>query len=397
MVLATRVVTAASGVVFVVLTARHLGPAGRGEIAVAFTIAYATANLSSLGTTTSGPIRLLAPNDPVGTNDVLSLTICLIPVQVVLAAGVVCVLSWATLHLAPYFVLSVIGLGVATMMFRSATAMLYGLRRYRTVMLAETGLAVVEVVALALLFFGDRLTATSAVLVMAVGMAACAVWLVWQPGVIERNGKRLVFIHWRSLLADGISPMIGGLMFFIAVRIDRLMLAIVAGTGSAGIYTVALAIPETLRILPMAVGQVIAARGRSGIDSASTVKRNGLIALLGHFVVLTVGAAIGWALLPHVFGEGFKQARNILVVVTAAEAVLSVHVMNQALLFGFGRPRSIGVPGAVGGLVVILLDLALIPRWGIHGAAWASLVGYVVLSSTSVWWTARDLGSRGTQ
>lgn len=389
-------VTAVSGVVFVVLTARHLGPTGRGEIAVAFTIAYVTANFSSLGTTTSGPLRLLAPNDPVGTNDVLSLTISLIPVQMVAAAGVVYMLSWTTLHLATSFVLSVIGLSVATMMFRSATAVLYGLRRYRTVMLAETGLAVVEIVTLALLFLGDRLTTTSAVLVMAAGMATCAVWLVWQPGVIERRSRRPVFIHWRSLVADGISPMLGGLMFFLALRIDRLILAVVAGANSAGIYTVALAIPETLRILPMAVSQVIAARGRSGIDTALTVKRNGSIALLGHLVVLTTGAAIGWVVLPHVFGEGFRQARDVLVIVTVAEAVLSVHVMKQALLFGFGRPRSIGLPGAVGGAAVILLDLALIPRWGIHGAAWASVAGYVVLSSTSVWWTARDLGSSGT-
>jgi len=189
--------------------------------------------------------------------------------------------------------------------------------------------------------------------------------------------------------------MLGGLMFFLALRIDRLILAVVAGANSAGIYTVALAIPETLRILPMAVSQVIAARGRSGIDTALTVKRNGSIALFGHLVVLTTGAAIGWVVLPHVFGEGFRQARDVLVIVTVAEAVLSVHVMKQALLFGFGRPRSIGLPGAVGGVAVILLDLALIPRWGIHGAAWASVAGYVVLSSTSVWWTARDLGSSG--
>jgi len=232
---------------------------------------------------------------------------------------------------------------------------------------------------------------------MAVGMATCAVWLVWQPEVVERGGRRLSSIHWRSLVADGISPMVGGLLFFLAVRIDRLILAMVSGASSAGIYTVALAIPETLRILPVAVGQVIAARGRSGIDSVSTVRRNGIIALLIHLVILTTGAAIGWALLPQAFGEGFKQARDVLVIVAAAEAILSVHVMSQALLFGFGRPRSIGVPGAVGGVVVILLDLVMIPLWGIHGAAWASVAGYVVLSSTSVWWTARDLRSSGTQ
>jgi O-antigen/teichoic acid export membrane protein len=397
MVLATRVVTAGSGVVFVLLTARHLGPIGRGEITVAFTIAYVTANFSSLGTTTSGPIRLLAPNDPVGTNDVWSLTVALVPLQAALATGAVYVLSQVALHLEARFMLSVVGLSVATMVFRGAVSMLYGLRRYRTVMVGETGLAVVQVVAVVLLFRSARLTSTSAVLVMAVGMFACAGWLVGQPGVLGRGGGRPVWTHWKSLIRDGISPMVGGVLFFSAMRIDRLILAMFVGAESVGVYTVALAIPETLRILPMAIGQVIAARGRSGIDTLATVKRNGLLALTGHLVVLVLSAAVGWIFLPLAFGEGFRQARDVLVIVTLAEVVLSVHVINQAVQYGFGRVHRIGVPGAVGGVVVVLLDLVMIPAWGMHGAAWAAVAGFAVLSGTSVWWTERDLRTVSTQ
>ncbi|SVB40022.1 uncharacterized protein METZ01_LOCUS192876, partial [marine metagenome] len=166
MVLGARVVTVGSGIVFVLLTARHLGPTGRGEIAVAFTIAYTTAKLSDLGTTTSGRIHLLVPDGSIGTNDFCSLTITLIPLQAMLAAVVVGVLSWTTLHLDRSFLLAVIGLSVATMMFRSAVSMLYGLRRYRVVMVAEMALAVLEVVALTFLLVSGRLTTSSAVSTM---------------------------------------------------------------------------------------------------------------------------------------------------------------------------------------------------------------------------------------
>ena len=197
--------------------------------------------------------------------------------------------------------------------------------------------------------------------------------------------------HWRTLIVDGISPMVGGFLFFLALRIDRLILAMIAGANSVGLYTVALAFPETLRILPMAVGQVIADRGRSGIDSVATVRFHGRLAILGYLLVLIVAAMAGSVLLPLAFGEGFREAREILMIVTVAEAFLSVHLMQQALLVGFGRPRSIGVPGAVGGVVMVVLDLVMIPAWGLHGAAWACVVGYAALSATSVLWTSRAL------
>jgi len=92
-----------------------------------------------------------------------------------------------------------------------------------------------------------------------------------------------------------------------------------------------------------------------------------------------------------VFGEGFVDSRDVLVVITVAEAVLSIHLMHQALLVGFGRPHGIGVPQVVGAVVMVALDLVMIPRWGMHGAAWAALLGYSALALTSTIWTNHEL------
>ncbi len=391
MVLSARIVNAGAGVMFVLLTARHLGPTGRGEIAVAFTVAYATAKLADLGTSTSGRIHLLIRDDPINASDVFSLTLALIPLQAMLAALVVGVLSWSSLNLSWGFSLAVIGLSVAIMIFRSAVSILYGLRRYWVVMVAETVVAVVEVVVLAILLRSGRLTATSAVMTMAFGSALCGACLVGQPGVLTRGGRKKLTTHWRVLCVDGISPMIGAVSFFMALRLDRLILAMTAGAYSVGIYTVALAIPETLRILPKAVGQVIADRGRSGVDSIATVRLHCRLVILGHVLILGVLAIVGSTLLPLAFGEGFREARDVLMVVTIAEAFLSVHLMQQALLVSFGSYHGIGVPRVIGGVFMVVLNLVMIPKWGLYGAAWACLIGYGVLAATSVLWMNREL------
>jgi O-antigen/teichoic acid export membrane protein len=45
----------------------------------------------------------------------------------------------------------------------------------------------------------------------------------------------------------------------------------------------------------------------------------------------------------------------------------------------------------VGAVVMVALALAMIPKWGMHGAAWAALFGYSALALTSTIWTNHEL------
>ena len=390
-VLLSRLANVGVGTVFVLLTARHLGPGGRGEITIAFTLAWATTNVADLGTSTSGRINLLSPDGEVGVSDVVSLTAALLPLQVVLSTVVVALLSMTSLHLSLGFSVAVVALSVATMMFNSAVFLFHGLRRYRDVLVTEASLAGVQIIVLASLMVSGRLTTTSAVVTMAVGSVVGTLRLVWAADALQHGVRSWGVIHWRQLIIEGFSPMAGSVALFLALRLDRIVLAVAAGRHSLGIYTVALAIPETLRILPRAVGQVIADRGRSGIDSVATARRHTRLFVVGHGLVLAAAALVGWFLLPAVFGEGFVDSRDVLVVVTVAEAVLSIHLMHQALLVGFARPKGLGVPQVVGAVAVVALDLVMIPRWGIQGAAWVALTGYSIMALVSTVWTNHEL------
>jgi O-antigen/teichoic acid export membrane protein len=390
-VLLARLANVGAGMVFVLVTARSLGPAGRGEIAVAFTIAWATTNVSDLGTSTSGRISLLRPNSEITARDVLSLTVVLIPLQAGLTVVLVLLLSLTSLNLSMGFGVAIVALSVATMMFNSVTSIVYGLRRYGDVLTVEATLALYQVVLITGLLWANQLTAVSAVGVMAVGPALGAIWLAQISGAFRRSGTKRCRSSWRTLVVDGLSPMAGGISLFLALRVDRIVLAVVAGTQSLGLFTVALAVPETLRLLPKAVGQVIADRGRSGIDTVAVARRRMRLFVVGHGLVLAVAAAAGWFLMPVVLGEGFAGARDVLIVVTVAEAVLAVHLMHQALLVGFGRPKGIGPPQVVGAAVMVVIVLVMIPAWGLQGAAWASLLGYTAMAGTSMIWTNREL------
>jgi len=65
--------------------------------------------------------------------------------------------------------------------------------------------------------------------------------------------------------------------------------------------------------------------------------------------------------------------------------------MGQAMLVGFGSPRGIGLPQIVGAVVTVLLNVAMVPRWGIQGAAWACLLGFSVLAVASSLWAKYEI------
>jgi O-antigen/teichoic acid export membrane protein len=230
---------------------------------------------------------------------------------------------------------------------------------------------------------------------MAASLAVGGAWLVSQVGGFRGETNRGLTTYWRALIVEGFYPMLGEVATFIAFRLDRIVLAVAVGAEALGLYVVALTIPGTLRILPKAFCQVIADRGRSGLEPAAAIMRHSRRFLAGYFLALGAATVAGWVLLPVVFSEGFRNARDVLVVVTIAEAILSVHLIYQALLVGFTGPRAIGLPQVVGGLVTVALTVVMIPRWGLHGAAVACASGYAVLAVTSGIWTTRELKKVG--
>ena len=127
------------------------------------------------------------------------------------------------------------------------------------------------------------------------------------------------------------------------------------------------------------------------MDTVEAVRRSVRLFTVCHWMVLSVAMLAGHWLLPRVFGDGFSEARDVLVLVTVAEAILVVHLMHQAVLVAFARPARIGVPQVIGASTVGILDLVLIPVWGLQGAAWACIIGYGVLAVTSVRWVDHEL------
>jgi O-antigen/teichoic acid export membrane protein len=106
---------------------------------------------------------------------------------------------------------------------------------------------------------------------------------------------------------------------------------------------------------------------------------------MGGLAILAVAIA---ALAPEVvvvlakerWGAAALEAADVVPLVALASMAYGVYFMAVSAVFLVRRTRALPLLTITAGLVNVLLNLALIPRIGLVGAAWSTVVGYVVLA-----------------
>lgn len=190
--------------------------------------------------------------------------------------------------------------------------------------------------------------------------------------------------------------LIGGSVVLLG-RMDVLMVSALVSPTEAGIYMVALKI-GTLMEMVMAAVNTIAAPMIAGLHARNdhrglerllrtTAKTVFVIVLaVGAFVILAGSRLLGF------FGPEFQQGRHALSILVIGWAAASI-VAPVDLLGGMtGHQRSTSMVMIAALILNAALNLILIPRWGIEGAAWASVITLIAWRGFLAVYLGRRLG-----
>ena len=202
----------------------------------------------------------------------------------------------------------------------------------------------------------------------------------------------------RGITSYGLRAQVGGLMAQLNLRLDFIILSVLAGPATLGVYAVASKFAELVKIFGMALTYVLYPRfARSGLKQAIADARK----LIPRAALVTASAAAllwiacGFAI-PAFYGSAFDGAvtpARIILIGLVLDGVASV---ITAFFYGVGRP-GLNSSAVAGGLVAtVVLDVLLIPSFGATGAAVASAVAYTLstLFLLALFWrTARPAGS----
>jgi O-antigen/teichoic acid export membrane protein len=204
-------------------------------------------------------------------------------------------------------------------------------------------------------------------------------------------------VSYRDLLRYGLPLYPGSLTSFFGYRADVYLLAGLLAQPSAplGYYSMAVSMAELVFFLPNAVSTFFFPQ----VAGAAREQSDRQVAIVSRTTLL-VTATVGLALVPVASGAillllpAFTPSLPALFVLLPGVVAISVTKVVSGYVAGLGLTGRTSVVNVLAFLVNVVLNLLLIPRYGIIGAALASLVSYTLSSIVYSVMAARLAGAR---
>jgi O-antigen/teichoic acid export membrane protein len=384
------------GLVSSILLARLMGPAGYGTYAYALALVTVMAVPTYLGL----PRLIVRQMARYQVNEQWGLMRGLLirANQAVLAislatAAVAAGFAWMLRHVYSSEALLTFAASLALLPLLGLGAVrLAALRGLRHVLLGQMpdmlvrNAAFVLALLLAALLWGEHLTPFSA-MAMQVGATALAfgigaILLIRNiPAAAKASQPDYEMKAW---LGSALPFMLIGCMQIISTKTDIVMLGFYRPAEDVGVYRVAVQI-AMLVVFPLtAVNMVIAphmARLWAQQDKATfqkmvTWSARGILLLSLPLALLFIGA--GELLLSLVFGAAFAAGALPLAILAGGQLVNAGTGSVTSILSMTGHERAAAQAVAVGAAANIVLNVTLIPLWGMAGAAVATLMALVI-------------------
>jgi O-antigen/teichoic acid export membrane protein len=171
---------------------------------------------------------------------------------------------------------------------------------------------------------------------------------------------------------------------------DRFVIALHSGTAQAGIYAAAYGLASqgflTLGTIGLGTFRPLFLSATDAGDARRA--RRVILAwaaclLAGSVVGIALLAALGTWLTDMLLGPAFAEAAPLLPWIGAAYAFQALQTMLEVLIYARHRTGHLLLVQGTGAVVAVVLYALLIPRWGMHGAALATLGSFVSSSGAA--------------
>lgn len=265
--------------------------------------------------------------------------------------------------------------------------LLEGTRRFGWAGAARLIFFGVQALGFAVLWFAGRLTVASAsftmisaqTIAMVVALAAVCHQLKprWEPSWSE----------FKTSMNYAVRDYAGGVADFTTLRLDQLMLGAMASNVAIGLYVIAVRLSEVTTLAADAIASALmpeVAASRKGRAAEALWARSLRVTIYLHALILAplwLGAPF---ILKTLFGASFLPAVGAFRWLLLAAAVWGWGSIVISGLRGFGHPGLSTLARFSAAVVTAIALLILLPRFGITGAAIASLLGYTVMLAVAL-------------
>ncbi len=363
-----------------VIIARILGPEGRGIFAVGFSILAIGVQFGNLGLHSSNTYFVARDSKSLPqllTNSLL--------VSVGLG-GSLAVLTWLVFYLWPSlspikgFVLTLalglIPFNLASLLLRNLLLGLQDIRAFNKIELLSRVLTLLLVV---LIYFLKSVTVETVFVIGMLNILISCVWAFWS---LRKHFTHMLppsLLILKNSIGYGLKSYLACFFAFLVLRVDLLMITYMLDTEQAGHYSVSTTLADLLYLLPTAIGTILFPKLSSLRDEkenwALTQKVMWISALILLPIIL-IAAFMAHPIIIFFYGASFEPAAAPFVILCIAIFFYGINNMISIHLASIGMPWFAVHTWIAASILNIVLNLFLIPVYGISGAAISSLICY---------------------
>jgi O-antigen/teichoic acid export membrane protein len=223
--------------------------------------------------------------------------------------------------------------------------------------------------------------------ILLVSLMFFAVWIKLRP---KWKPNLKVF---QNEISYGLRSYFGNVTEFAVWRLDQMILTAVASSVTVGLYAVAVAVSEITAILASSVSDALlpeVASSNTPADSLILMGKTIRLTFYAHLLALIPLWIFAPYLLGVVYGESFVEASGVLRVLLICSIIWSISLIVISGLNGLGRPGLSTVARLFSAATTIITLIWLLPKFGMVGAAFSSLIGYSILLCVSLFCLLRS-------
>ena len=191
-----------------------------------------------------------------------------------------------------------------------------------------------------------------------------------------------------SLLKDSWLMAIAGAAILIYMKIDQVMIMEMTDAEAVGQYAVAVRISELWYFIPMVIASSLFPAIISAKKQSEKLYYERLQKLYDLMVWMAIAIALPMTFLSDwviavLYGEQYNRAGTVLMIHIWAGVFVFLSVANDKWFYIENKAGLLTIKVIIGAVSNIILNYILIPKYGINGAAVATIISY----SISVLWS----------
>ncbi len=233
-------------------------------------------------------------------------------------------------------------------------------------------------------------------------MATLGIGTITLKYILPQTRQQIKPQYNRRVWIVGALPMmiLGGLQT-VQARIDILMLGLLGSTGNVAIYSAVLQGTQFTSVILLSANIVISARIASLYVKNSSDQLQQLVTCSARVVTglscLTVLILVGFGpAYLKIFGDNYVQGWGALAILSLGQLVNAATGSVGVLLNMTGHERHMVVSTGLSAILNVVLNIILIPIWGLNGAALSTTISLIFVNVAKSIWVARMLRINAT-